>query len=117
LIEWIFFLSLCSYYLDRIAEEINESLQDAGELLLMDLGKRFNISVDFLAEALEKRCGRILQAQIENDSIYTQEFVKRQEAKIRGALIAVTTPTPIYSIIKLHNLKEDLFSGIFCFID
>ncbi len=42
------------YYLDRMAEEINEALQESGKLALSDLGSRFSIASDFLQEVKPK---------------------------------------------------------------
>ena len=35
-------------YLDRAAEEINETLQEAGQVFVSELSKTFGLSVDFL---------------------------------------------------------------------
>ena len=37
-------------YLDRVAEEINETLQESGQVLIGELSKSFGLPADFLLE-------------------------------------------------------------------
>ena len=37
-------------YLDRVAEEINETLQESGQVLIAELSKTFGLPADFLQE-------------------------------------------------------------------
>ena len=41
-------LLYCRDYLDRTAEEINETLQESGQVTVADLAKTFNFPADFL---------------------------------------------------------------------
>ncbi len=41
-------------YLDRTAEEINEALQDVGQLSIGELSKTFNLSSEFLLSVSSK---------------------------------------------------------------
>lgn len=41
-------LLYCRDYLDRTAEEINETLQESGQVTVAELAKTFNFPADFL---------------------------------------------------------------------
>ena len=47
----LFFFS-CDYsnYLDQVAEEINDTLQESGQVIISELSKTFTLSTDFLLE-------------------------------------------------------------------
>ena len=42
----------CDYsnYLDQVAEEINDTLQESGQVIISELSKTFTLSTDFLLE-------------------------------------------------------------------
>ena len=46
---------LTEHYFDRISEEIEESLQEVGQLNVSDLAKRFNLPTEMLIGVIEKR--------------------------------------------------------------
>lgn len=39
-----------SNYLDQVAEEINDTLQESGQVVISELSKTFTLSTDFLLE-------------------------------------------------------------------
>jgi len=39
-----------SNYLDQVAEEINDTLQESGQVIISELSKTFTLSTDFLLE-------------------------------------------------------------------
>lgn len=47
-----FFVYSCdsSNYLDQVAEEINDTLQESGQVIISELSKTFTLSTDFLLE-------------------------------------------------------------------
>ncbi|KAI1897424.1 hypothetical protein AGOR_G00083150 [Albula goreensis] len=87
-------------YLDRLAEEVNDKLQEAG---------------DFLTEVLSQRLGRIIQGQMDQYNrgvIFTQAFVSRHKARICGLFSAVTRPTPVNSLVGLYGFQEHLLYSV-----
>jgi len=48
---WLF---SCGYsnYLDQVAEEINDTLQESGQVVISELSKTFTLSTDFLLEVI-----------------------------------------------------------------
>lgn len=41
-----------SNYLDQVAEEINDTLQESGQVVISELSKTFSFATDFLLEVL-----------------------------------------------------------------
>lgn len=55
---FFFSLSLISYHLDSLAEEIEIELQEAGQLSMVALTKKYNFPIDFLTEVREGQEGQ-----------------------------------------------------------
>ena len=78
------------FYLDGIAIEINDYLQEEGEVKVIDLSKRFNLNPDILQTVIERKVGKTIHGQLERGVLYTDLFVQRHNAQVRGALSALT---------------------------
>ncbi|CAL8125071.1 unnamed protein product [Orchesella dallaii] len=106
-----------SAYLDSLCEELDEKLSQDGLISVSELSKSFDLPGDFLQEQLSKRLGKLLHGRQDDQDpslIYTETFVRRNTARIRGILSAVTKPTPINPILsKFSNrIPEKLFFTI-----
>ncbi|XP_041463114.1 E3 UFM1-protein ligase 1-like [Lytechinus variegatus] len=102
-------------YLDHLAEEINDQLQDAGQVSIAELTKANDVPADFLTEAIEQRMGRIIEGQMDaydRGVIFTQAFVDRHRARIRGIFSAITKPTQVSNILNQYHIPERLFHSI-----
>nr|CAG4649980.1 EOG090X0267 [Sida crystallina] len=102
-------------YLNHICEEINEALQQNGQISVADLTKQYELSADFLLQQLVSRLGGIVQGQQDkNNSLifFTEGFLARKKACIRGTLSAITVPTPVSSIISQNKFPERLFFAV-----
>ncbi|XP_061283771.1 E3 UFM1-protein ligase 1 isoform X1 [Bos javanicus] len=80
-------------YLDRLAEEVNDKLQESGQVTIAELCKTYDLPGNFLTQALTQRLGRIINGHIDLDNrgvIFTEAFVSRHKARIRGLFSAVT---------------------------
>jgi hypothetical protein len=100
-------------YLDKVAEEINESLQVYTQLTLVELAERFALPQEYLAKNIRKRLGTIIKDGIlEEDILYTKTFLLRYKARIRGLLSAVTKPISIPHLLMQHQLHKKIFDSI-----
>ncbi|KAM3931953.1 E3 UFM1-protein ligase 1 isoform 2-T2 [Leptodactylus fuscus] len=102
-------------YLDQIAEEVNDKLQEAGQVTISELCKTYDLPGDFLTESLELRLGSIIQGKIDQSNrgvIYTDAFVSRHKARIRGLFTAITRPTPVISLISQYGFPEHLLYSL-----
>ncbi|XP_039982029.1 E3 UFM1-protein ligase 1 [Xiphias gladius] len=102
-------------YLDRLAEEVNDKLQEAGLISIAELCKSYDLPGDFLTEELLKRLGKLIQGEMDQYNrgvIFTPAFVARHKARIRGLFSAITRPTPVSSMIGTFGFQEHLLYSV-----
>ncbi|XP_069830857.1 E3 UFM1-protein ligase 1 [Dendropsophus ebraccatus] len=102
-------------YLDQIAEEVNDKLQEAGQVTISELCKTYDLPGDFLTESLALRLGSIIQGKIDQNNkgvIYTEAFVARHRARIRGLFTGITRPTPVIGLISQYGFPEHLLYSL-----
>ncbi|NXD61340.1 UFL1 ligase, partial [Corvus moneduloides] len=102
-------------YLDQLAEEINDKLQESGQVTISELCKAYDLPGDFLLQALSRRLGRIIHGQLDQENrgvIFTEAFVSRHRARIRGLFTAITRPTPVSSLITRYGFQEHLLYSL-----
>ncbi|KAL0967327.1 hypothetical protein UPYG_G00250880 [Umbra pygmaea] len=102
-------------YLDRISEEVNDKLQEAGMVNILELCKVYDLPGDFLTEELSKRLGKIIHGQMDDFNrgvLFTPTFVSRHRARIRGIFTAVTRPTPVSNVIGVYGFQEHIIYSV-----
>uniref|UniRef100_A0A673JUM1 E3 UFM1-protein ligase 1 n=1 Tax=Sinocyclocheilus rhinocerous TaxID=307959 RepID=A0A673JUM1_9TELE len=102
-------------YLDRLAEEVNDKLQEAGQVNIAELCKMYDLPGDFLTEELNSRLGRAIHGQIDQYNrgvIFTQAFLSRHKACICGLFSAITRPTQINNLLNLYGFQENLMYSV-----
>lgn len=108
---------IASYYLEKIAREINEKLQLQGQLSVGELTLQYDLPAELLLHSvLEKYLGKLIfgkQDSSDPRTFYTEEYILRTKAKIRGALMGLLKPTPITVIVNHCNVAERLFLSLF----
>ncbi|XP_018329049.1 E3 UFM1-protein ligase 1 homolog [Agrilus planipennis] len=104
-------------YILKIAGEINEKLQQLGQINVSDLTIQYDLPSDFLqSQVLGKHLGKIIHGkQDKNDPkvYFTESFIARSVAKIRGALNGLTQPTSVSAILNQIDIHEKLFFTLF----
>ncbi|XP_053396896.1 E3 UFM1-protein ligase 1-like isoform X2 [Mercenaria mercenaria] len=99
-------------YMDKLAEEVNDKLQEKGHVTIPELTKQYDLSAEFLVKNLHSRFGTIIKGQIDSydrDVIFTDAFIQRMRAQIRGAFSAVTRPVLVGSFIQQYKFQERIF--------
>ena len=99
-------------YMIRIAGEINDKLNQHGHINISDLTLQYNLPAEFLQSLIEKELGKIVFGKQDPQDpriFYTEGFVARNKAKVRGALSAITKPTPISAILGQCAVPERVF--------
>lgn len=99
-------------YINKIAEEINDKLVQHGCISVAELTLTYDLPSEFLQSVVEKELGKIIHAtQDSQDSkvFYTESYIARNRAKIRGALSAITKPTPSSAILGQCAVPERIF--------
>lgn len=108
---------IAHYYLEKIAREINEKLQLQGQLTVGELTLQYDLPAELLQQnVLERHLGKLIFAKQDSSDprvFYTEEYIMRTKAKIRGALMGLLKPTPATVIINHCNLPDRLFMSLF----
>ncbi|XP_062707369.1 E3 UFM1-protein ligase 1 homolog [Aedes albopictus] len=101
-------------YFERVAMEINEKLAQAGEINVADLTMQYDLPADFiLGNIILKYLNKIIMGKQDASNaniFFTQSYVTRSKAKIRGVLAAVTKPTPVSAILAQCGIPDRLFN-------
>lgn len=104
-------------YIFKVATEINEKLQQQGQIHVGDLTVQYDLPAEFLQQQiLERQLGKVIQGKQDKSDpkvFFTESFVARSKAKIRGALAGLTKPTPVTAILNQSGLAEKLFFTLF----
>ncbi|KAH0541166.1 E3 UFM1-protein ligase 1 homolog [Cotesia glomerata] len=103
-------------YVTKIVTEINDKLNQVGHINIAELTVHYDLPADFLQSLTEKALGKSIQGQQDKQDpkfFYTDNFIARNKCKIRGALTAITIPTPLSAIIGQSNVPERIFFSIF----
>ncbi|XP_067051094.1 E3 UFM1-protein ligase 1 homolog isoform X2 [Acropora muricata] len=98
-------------YLDQVAEDINDFLQESGQISIAELSKKFTFPTDFLLEIIESHLGTVIHGQLDmldRGVLFTESFVAQQTACIRGVFSAITKPTTLSSLIAEYGFHEKL---------
>ncbi|KAM8705841.1 hypothetical protein ACLKA7_010179 [Drosophila subpalustris] len=103
-------------YITHIAQEINEKLAQRGEISISELTSQFDLPSDFLQHnVVEKHLGKIIKGRQDATNprvFFTQAYIQRCKAKIRGALAAITKPTNVAVILQQINVQEKIFHSL-----
>ncbi len=103
-------------YINRTASEINEKLIQFGEINVSELTIFYDLPSDFLLnEIIEKNLGKLIFGKQDSSNprlIYTEAYIVRCKSKIRGALAAITKPTPISAILSQSGIQERMFFSL-----
>ncbi|XP_043479202.1 E3 UFM1-protein ligase 1 homolog [Leptopilina heterotoma] len=102
-------------YMIRIAGEINDKLSQQGHINVSDLTLKYDLPAEFIQSLLEKELGKIVFGKQDSQDLkvfYTEGYVARNRAKVRGALSAITKPTPLSAILGQCAVPERIFFSI-----
>lgn len=104
-------------YIQRVAAEINEKLNQAGELSVTQLTEQYDLPADFIQQKIiDRNLGSIIIGQRDSSDskvLFTLSYISRCRAKVRGALMGITRPVSVASICAQCKLKEKLFHSLF----
>ncbi|XP_076762646.1 UFM1 specific ligase 1 [Xylocopa sonorina] len=102
-------------YTSKIADEINDKLMQHGIINVSELTIHYDLPAEFLQSLIEKELGKSIYGKQDTQDpriFYTQSFIARNKAKIRGALSAITKPTPLSAILGQCSVSERIFFSV-----
>ncbi|CAN8066467.1 unnamed protein product [Agarophyton chilense] len=107
---------LTDYYLDALAEEINDSLiaSETGRDEVGAIATRYSLPVDIIRETVAKHEGTSIQAKYEASSglLRSTSSLARQESAARGILRAICAPTLLSDIANSFGLPLSLIHKV-----
>ncbi|XP_039433197.1 E3 UFM1-protein ligase 1 homolog [Culex pipiens pallens] len=102
------------FYMERVASEINEKLAQVGEINVADLTVQYDLPADFiLNNIILRHLNKTIMGKQDSSNaniFFTQSYVARSKAKVRGALAAITKPTPVSAILAQCGIPDRLFN-------
>ncbi|CAI9721445.1 Hypothetical predicted protein [Octopus vulgaris] len=104
-----------SNYKEYIAEEIDEKLQERGHVLLTDLVLHYDLPKNFITLLVQQNIGGTIKGHLDTsnkDVLYTELYVSRIRAQVRGLFSAITKPTSLYNVRRKHNFQDQMFYSI-----
>ncbi|KAL4425678.1 hypothetical protein ABPG75_009694 [Micractinium tetrahymenae] len=88
-------------YFDGLAAEVDDSLQEAGVVSVGDLARRFGLGAEMIGSVLSERVASgAVRGRMEAGVVYTQAYLARIKAQLRGALRGAVSPVPIPALVK-----------------
>ncbi|EEC08314.1 conserved hypothetical protein [Ixodes scapularis] len=102
-------------YLDTLAEDINEKLQQAGHITFGEITKQYDLPPDFLEDVIHSRLGSTIKGHADPHDrrhIFTDAYVAQHKYRVRGALSAVTRPVSLSSLVNMFQFPEKLLYGM-----
>ncbi|XP_055544355.1 E3 UFM1-protein ligase 1 homolog [Wyeomyia smithii] len=100
-------------YMQRVSLEINEKLAQDGQIDVADLTIQYDLPADFILNSIMlKYLNKTIMGKQDSSNaniFFTQSYITRNKAKIRGALVAITKPTPVSAILAQSGIPDKLF--------
>ncbi|KAL4149709.1 hypothetical protein QTP88_003586 [Uroleucon formosanum] len=104
-------------YLDQIAEEVLDKLEQNGHINSLKISQQFDLPVDIIDSMLEKRNKNLAFNLHKNKNnpylYYTDSYFNSIKRIVRGALLATTRPVLCTAIINQCSLDEKEFFTVF----
>jgi hypothetical protein len=101
---------LTTTYFDSLAEDVNESLQNNGVVIIGDLARRTGLGMEMIQGVLKERMGKTIHGRQEGGVLYTDAYLARIKAQLRGALRGSLAPVTLASVRK--DLGLDTLGGL-----
>lgn len=77
-------------HLNSICAQVNDRLQEVGQMSMFSLTKNYNLSTELLNHYVLAELGGRIDATRHEDQLYTRQFYELQNNKLRAALVAIT---------------------------
>lgn len=101
-------------YLTNVCREVNDLLNEQGHLRLSDIIKQYDLPTKFMrTEVVEAGLKNgLIKANFVEENLFTEAYVARHKARIRGYLTAVIRPIALNNVIHALNIPTNLFNSL-----
>ncbi|KFH03541.1 putative E3 UFM1-protein ligase 1 [Toxoplasma gondii VAND] len=98
---------ISTLYLNMIAGEIENLLEEKGQLTIAELSQKYSLPAEFLRQEIHARLGTVIHGELKNQYLTTAHFSRRVESIVRGVLTAACRPVAVSAIATEFNLPND----------
>ncbi|KEP63079.1 UNVERIFIED_CONTAM: hypothetical protein HHA_222360 [Hammondia hammondi] len=98
---------ISTLYLNMIAGEIEDLLEEKGQLTIAELSQKYSLPAEFLRQEIHARLGTVIHGELRNQYLTTAHFSRRVESIVRGVLTAACRPVAVSAIATEFNLPND----------
>ncbi|KAG2435773.1 hypothetical protein HXX76_006969 [Chlamydomonas incerta] len=102
---------ITTQYLDTIASEINDQLQESGQINVGELAAQYGLATELVMNVVTSRLGTVIQGRLEAGLLYTQSYLRALKAQLRGALRAATGPVMVAALLREVGLGAGEATG------
>ncbi len=95
-------------YMNKMAEEINELLQERESVSISELTNVYELPAEFIHQTIEPRIGGLIKGNFDGKILFTFNFVNKQKALLNGILEACLKPVRFSQIIKEFSLESGM---------
>ncbi|CBZ50099.1 conserved hypothetical protein [Neospora caninum Liverpool] len=98
---------ISTVYLNSLAAEIEELLEEKGQLTIAELSQKYSLPADFLRQEIHERLGTVIHGELRDQYLTTAHFSRRVESIVRGVLTGACRPVAVSAISTEFNLPND----------
>jgi len=98
-------------YLQTVASEVEDSLEEAGSLAVSDLASKYNLPAEYIRSSVLQLVGSSGGTVVKQNTIYNRTYEARSEARTLGALRACTKPVALSQLASRHGLDPDMLTS------
>eukprot|EP00435_Cladocopium_sp_Y103_P030230 s70_g7.t1 len=96
-------------YLQLLAQEVEESLEESGSLQVADLASRYNLPSEYIRNSVLVLLSS--QAVVRQNTVHTSSYAARFEARVRGCLRGCLQPVILSQLATRHGFDPDLLNS------
>uniref|UniRef100_H0WP85 E3 UFM1-protein ligase 1 n=1 Tax=Otolemur garnettii TaxID=30611 RepID=H0WP85_OTOGA len=103
-------------YLDRLAEEVNDKLQESGQVTISELCKTYDLPGNFLTQKIPSPRGHVIYPHKHLDLvglvIMKNNTVKENKYTVKVSFDLLQRPTAVNSLISKYGFQEQLLYSV-----
>jgi len=102
---------LSEQYINNLINKINDSLEIYSFLSILDFSQKNVLGADFVINLVKENFSSKSNIIINNNEIYTKNFVEQQKNILNGVLNSITIPTTVSSIQNQYQIHAAAIHG------
>ncbi|GIM08278.1 hypothetical protein Vretimale_12254 [Volvox reticuliferus] len=91
---------ITAQYFDTIAAEINDQLQETGQISIGELAAQYGLATELVLNVVSSKLGSAIDGRLEGGLLYTQSYLRAIKAQLRGALRAASSPALVLALLR-----------------